>query len=359
MKRTLTALMASGALLCALAMPGAAAEAAGPADDPAATAAEAQTLPASVLYFGQVAQIILDEAGTVTRLVLSSERYGEYIMNISSDTVWIDSGNRTASDPADLKEGESVYVFHSPISTRSLPPQSAAYAVVRNTPQDAGGAQYHVVEEVVRGEDGGLTVTTDNGGLLIYGDGDTQLSRYGGGSAALEELKAGDRVMAWYQVVALSYPGQTHADALMLLPAGQPEEAARSAGLPEDGAELTIVVEGDMALPSTGRYENGTTMVPVAAVAQALGYQVSYTPGENGAGARIAVESGQFSVQMTVGEEQIIGTTKIEGAVGMTAPTDYGMAPYIAAPGTTWAPARLFEMLGRTVTLEGDTLSIR
>lgn len=73
-------------------------------------------------------------------------------------------------------------------------------------------------------------------------------------------------------------------------------------------------------------------MVPVAAVAQALGYQVIYTPGEDGEGDRIAVESDQFSVQMTVGEDQIIGVTKIKGAVGMTAPTDYGMAPYIAAP---------------------------
>ena len=94
-------------------------------------------------------------------------------------------------------------------------------------------------------------------------------------------------------------------------------------------------------------------------MAQALGYQVIYTPGEDGESDRIAVESDQFSVQMTVGEDQIIGVTKIKGAVGMTAPADYGMAPYIAAPGTTWAPARLFEMLGRTVTLEGDALSIR
>ena len=47
--------------------------------------------------------------------------------------------------------GESVYVFHSPISTRSLPPQSAAYAVVRNIPQDISCAQYHVVEEITEG----------------------------------------------------------------------------------------------------------------------------------------------------------------------------------------------------------------
>lgn len=123
MKRTFSALVISGALLCTLAVPGMAAEAEGqPGASAAASAPQAQTLPASVLYFGQVTQVIRDEAGTVTRLVLFSERYGEYIMNISSDTVWIDSGNRTASDPADLKEGESVYVFHSPISTRSLPP---------------------------------------------------------------------------------------------------------------------------------------------------------------------------------------------------------------------------------------------
>ena len=162
--------------------------------------------------------------------------------------------------------------------------------------------------------------------------------------------------MAWYQAVALSYPGQTHADGLMLLPS---EKEEPSSVLPENGTALDLVLEGDMVLPVTGLVENGTAMVPVAAVAQALGYQVIYTPGEDGESDRIAVESDQFSVQMTVGEDQIIGVTKIKGAVGMTAPADYGMAPSIAAPGTTWAPARLFEMLGRTVTLEGDALSIR
>ena len=35
-----------------------------------------------------------------------------------------------------------------------------------------------------------------------------------------------------------------------------------------------------MVLPVTGKVENGAAMVPVAAVAQALGYEVTYTPGE-------------------------------------------------------------------------------
>ena len=73
MKRTFSALVISGALLCTLAVPGMAAEAEGqPGASAAASAPQAQTLPASVLYFGQVTQVIRDEAGTVTRLVLSS-----------------------------------------------------------------------------------------------------------------------------------------------------------------------------------------------------------------------------------------------------------------------------------------------
>ena len=100
-------------------------------------------------------------------------------------------------------------------------------------------------------------------------------------------------------------------------------------------------------------------MVPVAAVAQALGYEVTYTPGENGEAALVTVEDDSFRVNLNIGDNLIQGVTKIEGAVGMTSPMDYGMAPYIVEPGTTWAPAQLFEMLGRTVTVDGDALSIQ
>ena len=307
-----------------------------------------------MLYFGQVTQVIRDEAGTVTRLVLSSERYGEYIMNISSDTVWIDSGNRTASDPADLKEGRA-----SMCSTAPFPP-----APFRPSPQPMRWSEYpsgYLLRPVPcgggdhRGEDGGLIVTTDNGGLLIYLDGDTQTVRYAGGSAALEDLKAGDRIMAWYQAVALSYPGQTHADGLMLLPS---EKEEPSSVLPENGTALDLVLEGDMVLPVTGLVENGTAMVPVAAVAQALGYQVIYTPGEDGESDRIAVESDQFSVQMTVGEDQIIGVTKIRGS-GDDRPCGLWDGPYIAAPAPPGLLPGSLRCWAAQSPLEGDALSIR
>lgn len=370
MKRTLSALLVSSALLCAAVLPTMAAESADPAQTDSAAVQE-ETMSDSELYYGQVQEIGRDEAGTITSLLLTSEHYGEYVMNISSETVWIDSGERTASDPATLQVGESVYVYHSPVSTRSLPPQSPAFAVVRNVPQDVGAAKYLEVEAVTQNEDGSATITTNNGGLWLTVEADASVTTYAGEKASLADLQVGSHVMAWYDIVLLSYPGQAGTDQLMLLPGAAEErdgEAAETSAPAEttapaealqDGTELSIVLEGDMVLPVTGKVENGAAMVPVAAVAQALGYEVTYTPGENGEAALVTVEDDSFRVNLNIGDNLIQGVTKIEGAVGMTSPMDYGMAPYIVEPGTTWAPAQLFEMLGRTVTVDGDALSIQ
>lgn len=198
-------------------------------------------LPDSVLYYGTVEEIGKNADGGIAWLRMTSERYGEYVMNLSADTVWIDSGRYTASDPSGLQQGESLYVFHSPVETRSLPPQTAAFAVVRNIPMDAGCAWYHEVESVEQ-KDGQLTITTDNGGLLIFADESTKLSRYEGEeAAALEDIQAGGRIMAWYGAVTDSLPGQTHAVQLMLLPGQEEAQAPESTDTVTRG-ELAVLL---------------------------------------------------------------------------------------------------------------------
>lgn len=176
-----------------------------------------EPLPDSALYYGKVESVSHDEDGEVTALHLSSDRYGEYVMRVSEDTVWIDSGNRTASDPATLKEGEGLYVFHSPVSTRSIPPQSPAFAIVRNVPQDAGCAQYHKVSGTDL-EDGRLKIAVDRGGLYLLTDEKTEFSFYGGeGAPAPKDISAGSWIIAWYDAYAAVYPGQTYARHIMAL----------------------------------------------------------------------------------------------------------------------------------------------
>ena len=108
MKRKMAILVLTGLLTCTLAIPVGAAE---PSVDAQNTAEQVQKLPDSVLYYGTVQEIGKDENGTITRLYLESEQYGSYMMRISEETVWIDSGKKTAFDPADLQIGERVYVF--------------------------------------------------------------------------------------------------------------------------------------------------------------------------------------------------------------------------------------------------------
>lgn len=359
MNRKFTACIMASALILSLSVSSLATDAGTAQDGSTSTTQEAQTMSQSVLYHGQLSEVVTDASGAPTRLVMESERYGSYVMLLSKDTLWVDAGTYRATDAQGLTKGESLYVFHSSISTRSLPPQSAAYVVVRNVPQDAGAPHYHLIEGVVSQGENGLLILVDQGGLYLSADAQTALSHYEAGkSVSLSSLQPGSRILAWYDTAQTSEPGQTYAHHLMLLPAqsGSVEELPEQEE-PAEGAQLTMELDGQVP-NMVGRYEKGTAMVPVAAVAQALGFDVTYTRYEDGS-ALVTVESDQFQVRLNIGQKLITGVTKIPDAVGMTAPMDYGVAPYIVDPGTTWAPARLFEMLGKTVTLDGTNLIIQ
>lgn len=152
----------------------------------------------------------------------------------------------------------------------------------------------------------------------------------------MDSIEVGTRFMAWYDIVLQSFPGQAGTDAVLVLPEQINDSTAGK------------IVCGDVALTENYRIENDVKLVPVRAVAEALGLTTSYE--EVGNARNVTVESDTFAVHMTEGLDSIYGVTKLEDAVGMTAPQSYGAAPYIENPGTTWAPASLFEMLGVTIT---------
>ncbi len=219
MKKKAALLALAAAAACALALPALAAAPDAPAE------IKAPALPASVLYQGTVEQVVRED-GEIVRLRMTSDSCGDYVMNISDRTFWVDSARRAAFDPDEIEAGDSLSVYHSPMATFSLPPQSAAYAVVRR--MERGSAVYHEVEAVAL-EDGRLTITSNHGGLCLYADESTKLYRYSGGEAALADIRPGDKVMAWYEAVMSSEPAQAHAARLMLLDdAAAPAEGAFS-----------------------------------------------------------------------------------------------------------------------------------
>ncbi|MGN0706746.1 MAG: hypothetical protein ACI4JC_01950 [Faecalibacterium sp.] len=209
-KRTLKriSMFLSALALCCALMPAGAASAA---------AFQREPLPDSVLYRGQVESILTNDKGEMTALRLSSEQHGEYVMHLSEETAWVDSGAKSAFDPASLAEGENVCVFHSPVATLSLPPQSTAFAVVRHIPQDADCAQYMEVDSL-RKKGGALEVTASNGTACFTVNDDTVFLPYRTRNiVSAQDLRKGSRIMVWY-----ADSEQTRAAAVMLLPGNDP-----------------------------------------------------------------------------------------------------------------------------------------
>lgn len=221
---------------------------------------DVEEMPASATYFGTVESIEKDEEGNVISISLTSEENGDYVMNVTDNTVWVDAVEKVKASQEDLTEGETIYVYHSPVSTRSLPPQSEAFAVVLNVPQDIAAGVYHEVEDIVtNGEI--FTITTDNGGLYLNVTSDTQVKDYiTGESAEIGNVDRGDRIIAWYDAVAMSYPGQANVSDILVLPAVETVETeadtadidaasapAEDAELEAESAESEVAVEDEAA----------------------------------------------------------------------------------------------------------------
>lgn len=206
---------------------------------------DVEEMPASETYFGTVESIEKDEEGNVISISLTSEENGDYVMNVIDNTVWVDAVEKVKASQEDLTEGETIYVYHSPVSTRSLPPQSEAFAVVLNAPQDIAAGVYHAVEEVTTTEND-TRLLTNNGGLYMVISDETAVKDYETGEVAdISAVAEGDHVIAWYDAVAMSYPGQANVSDILVLPAVETVETESDTADVDDASDDDAELEAE------------------------------------------------------------------------------------------------------------------
>ena len=105
-----------------------------------------------------------------------------------------------------FKNGKKVTVYHSPIMTRSIPPQSNLVAILSGTGNKIGKLE-QVGSVAWSGEE--LKIVNVQRDLIIT---------VPKAPVYVEEVSEHDWVLAWYDIVALSMPGQTTAHKIVLLP---------------------------------------------------------------------------------------------------------------------------------------------
>lgn len=125
-------------------------------------------------------------------------------------------------------------------------------------------------------------------------------------------------------------------------------------GVPQISVDGEVIDFKKSGLSQTLFEENGKAMVPMRAVAEKMGFMVGWD-GENRS---VTVGSDTWEVRAFIGEDLYSGVTKIEGAVGMTAPQSYGAAPIISE-NTTYVPAEMFEMMGYGKVTVGQFVDFR
>ncbi len=208
------------------------------------------------------------------------------ILHVSQETWIVDSVSGLPLSLADIKAGDQIIAYHSPAMTRSLPPQTTAKVLLVNPPQDRGAGTYVKVAQLTRREDGSIRVLNDNGDLVLTILPDTPISPFRTKNiVTIDNVEEGSEMIAYFDVMALSYPAQAGADRVVLFPKKQsvPSDGTSTEtdiiSVSEDLSKLMVNGQ-DLALAVSERpyaTDSGTVMVPVRTAASALGYSVTWS----------------------------------------------------------------------------------
>ena len=262
----------------------------------------------------------------VTAITVKTDTYDALTLRLKESTVLADAADgslRAMTDVASpdqlLQEGGTILVTYGTALQQSEPPQTDAELVVVHPGE---GTTPHLVdaEAITRNvADGSVSFLTDNGSLLVGVDRKTPVYTLYGDEETNARIRMGTRLVAWYDIVLTSYPGQTTPEKVVLLP--------------DQDRSFTIITSGDIAI-AEGRIENGVAMVPVRKVAEELGYTVTW----NNEDESVLLELGDAEMTIQLGEDKYCFGDAREGL-------SFGAASY-EVDGVSWVPAEVFTLLG-------------
>lgn len=146
------------------------------------------------------------------KVIIKGEGHFKMLAAIVGEGTYIVNGKNGKEKKASaLKKGREVTVYYTAKATRSLPPQTAAIAIVIGEADEKIG-NYFVVDQVIPNEDGtSVKVLNSNNDLIATVDAEA--------CEEFNKIKAGDNLLVWYNMMTMSLPGQTHATKAVILPA--------------------------------------------------------------------------------------------------------------------------------------------
>ncbi len=122
-------------------------------------------------------------------------------VNINNNTMIIDASLRTAALLSDLKENSSIDAYADTAMTFSIPPMTRGEALIINKQNDEAAPVYFVIDEIIKNEDGSISILDAAKSLQVTINSDTIICPYRTRNIiTVQDIKAGDRVVVWKKV---------------------------------------------------------------------------------------------------------------------------------------------------------------
>lgn len=302
------------------------------------------TSPKRALTYAEI-QSLTYEGDILTSITAKDVKGHPMTYQMSEQTIFLDSGKKVKVSPATLKEGDRVYFYH----IRNTIPIRAE-AIITNIPMNTSCAHLHTIEAISTNQDGSVTITSDQGSKLLTTEKDVVIKAYDNeNTLKTSDLQVGQRFFTWYDVTTASEPAQAGIKHIVILP--QIEHIPTTLALEDMIKNKTQVQYQTDALPVV----NGVYFVPLRETAKQLDLTITWDSKN-----RVTkLESDTRTMNLIEGNDYYISSTKIKGAVGMTAPTKLGAAPFIDKTNMMYVPAEAFRVLvGYNVTITDQAVTI-
>jgi len=283
---------------------------------------------------GTAAEVLEIDPASET-MIVKTDIYNRLVLRCSKDTLWMDTQSGVPVLESEVAVGDKIYIYHDDCMTVSEPPQTKAQAILTNLDEQHAPAQLLTVESLKRNSDGSIRVLANNSSIYVTLPADIPISPLQTRNiVSLDDIQLGTRFFAWYDQVAMSLPGQA---------------TAYRAVLPmQNDYTFPIAADGQEEAVSEGHIFDSVAVVPIRAVAESLGYTVTWNQEKK----IVSLVKGDVRIMIQVGEDQYTQTQN-----GAIQAVSFGTA-MVNDNGRCWVPAEMFARIGETVHFGGGVLSI-
>lgn len=185
---------------------------------------------------------------------------------IDEDVILISDKTMNFTDSEELEEGMEVTVFYhkDTIMTMSYPPMLGPDVVVINDNEEHQGVMVSKFDEELLSAEGDMVLRPSEETIIVDKDGEVLTT---------EDLANRD-LIAFFDIVLLSYPGQTSPEKIIVMPereeAGEVDEVEVVDEVKEK--EFKEFVLGNEFIKEV----SGVKMIPLRLVGEELGYEISW-----------------------------------------------------------------------------------